>query len=347
MTDRPFRSTLGPQGAACAGLGSPFMARLMALMAARDWPDTALTRRLFDWPGDTGGTGAAVALRLAGGLHRLVLSGAAPDLARVYPPHDAPDDALWAAVHAALTEHEAALDAALDLPPQTNEVRRSAALSAAGHWLARRIGLPMSLSEIGASAGLNLNWDRFGLDIGGQSFGPPDAVLRLDPDWRGALPPATPPRVVDRRGVDLNPLDASDPADRLRLLSFLWPDQTHRLDRTRAALTLPPARVDRGDMLPWLQGRLAKPQPGRLHLVFHTIVFSYLPDATRAAAEDALASAGAAATPEAPLARFAMEAGGPHAILTLQLWPDGGTMAMGLAGYHGEWLDWQPPEGSA
>ena len=80
-----LREAFLAQATACADLDSPFMARLCRVMAERLTPDTPLSRRLFDWPGDLSPRGASVPLRLAGALHALVLRGDAA-LRAVYPP---------------------------------------------------------------------------------------------------------------------------------------------------------------------------------------------------------------------------------------------------------------------
>jgi hypothetical protein len=335
-----FHASLLPQARACRDLGSPFMERLMLLLHNRLAPGTQLADRLLSWSGDASHTGAAVALRLAGGLHGLVLAGEDAALAAVYPPQEASDAALWQAVAGAMQRHAAALDRALERAPQTNEVRRSAVLIAAAQLLAQRFALPLVLSEIGASAGLNLLWDRYALMVGSRRSGPPDAVLTLAPDWRGPPPPAASPVIAARRGVDLAPIDPALPADRLRLLSYIWPDQTERFARTSVALALPSAPVDRGDVLPWLESRLAAPCPGQLHLVFHTLCWPYLSAETQARCTALLQAAGARATDRAPLAHLAMEptADRTHTALRLTLWP--GTEDLGAAGFHGEWVAW-------
>ncbi len=324
-------------------LGSPFTARILRLLADRLQPDSALTRRLFDWPGDIGPGAASVPLRLLGGLHALVLHGDAPDLAACYPPNQPPDDdRLWQVITAAMRDHAVFLDTWLDSPPQTNEVRRAAVMIAAGHWLADHYGLPMTLSELGASGGLNLMWDRFALTVNGQMFGPKDAAFTLSPDWTGPAPPNASPIVTERRGVDLNPLDPHDPKDALRLTAYLWADQPARLARTRAAIGVARAPVDKGDAAAWLTGRLAHPRPGHLHLVYHTIAWQYFPPETQKSCLEALQTAGQNATPDAPLARLSMEAdGGKGAAITLWLWPEGHKILLGRVDFHGRWLDWQ------
>jgi hypothetical protein len=340
-----LRAALRHQSRACASLGSPFNARLLGLIADRLQPGTALADRLLGWPGDISPRGASVPLRLAGALHGLVLDGAAPDLAAAYPPHDVGDDTLWLAVNAALHSHAARIDDWLNRPPQTNEVGRSAVLIALGHWLTARYGLPLILSELGASAGLNLMWDRYALDLPGARLGPDDAVLRLAPDWTGTTPVRATPAVADRRGTDLTPLDPADAKDRLRLSAYIWPDQTDRLTRTTAALAAARAPVDRADAANWLASRLCKPAMGHLHLICHTIAWQYFPPATQSRARAQIESAAAHATPTSPLAWFAMEAdsNSPGAALTLRLWPGDLTLNMGRADFHGRWIDWQPP----
>ena len=321
-------------------------ARLLYGLADRIQPGRALADKLLAWPGDISGRGASLPLRLAGGLHALVRTGQDAALAAAYAnPASVTDDELTTLALAAMARHEAFLLGWIESPPQTNEVRRSAVLIAAGHLLAERTGLPLVLSELGASAGLNLLWDRYALRIGAETFGPPDPVLTLSPNWYGPLPPRTRPQVADRAGADLNPLDPV--ADRLRLLSYIWADQTDRLNRTEAALNAATSlrpRVDRADAIDWLETRLAQPRPGQLHLIYHTIAWQYFPPAIQARGAALLAAAGARATPQAPLAHLAMEADGasPGAGLTLTLWPGNLRIANGRADFHGRWIDWSP-----
>jgi hypothetical protein len=57
-------------------------------------------------------------------------------------------------------------------PPQNNEVRRSAALIAGAQVALEHFQRPIVLSELGASAGLNLMWKHYALDIACQVTGP-------------------------------------------------------------------------------------------------------------------------------------------------------------------------------
>nr|WP_283055202.1 DUF2332 family protein [Thetidibacter halocola] len=335
-----MRGAFRDQAGHCAAMDSPFMDRLCRMLADRLQPGTALTDRLFGWPGDVGPKVDSLPLRLCGGLHALRLQGRA-GLAAVYPPNAADDETLWQAVDGALTTEAQFLNDWIDSPPQTNEVRRSAPLIALGHWLAARYGLPMVTSELGASGGLNLRWDAYALEIDGRRWGAADPALVLRPDWSGPLPPETRPHVVERRGVDLNPLDPARAEDRLRLMAYLWADQPARLDLTRAAIAAAGDPVDRADAVDWLATR-AEPRPGHLHLVYSTVAWQYLPSAARDRGAAILAAAGARATPDAPLAWFGMEADSrtEGAALTLRLWPGDLAFDMGRADFHGRWVRW-------
>ena len=191
---------------------------------------------------------------------------------------------------------------------------------------------------MGTRNGLNLNWDRYALQGPSWRRGPIDAA----PDWHGIPPPEVTAHVATRRGCDLNPLDPV--RDRLRLLSYLWPDQAKRLALPRAALGLTPAPVYRADAGDWLAGR-ALLYHGHCHLICHTIDWQYFPAATAARARIAIEAAGAAASAAAPLAWFGMEGDGraPGAALTLRLWPGDLRLDLGRVDFHGRWVDWRAP----
>ncbi len=324
------------QAASCAALGSPFTARLMAMLGERMAPGHgAVAERLHGWRGDVASSGASLPLRLAGGLHALALGGH-EGLRACYPPCEGPD---WDAVSAALTDEAPFLLDWIASPPQTNEPRRAAALRAAGQWLAARHGLPLEILELGASAGLNLWWNRYALAVGDATFGPADPVLTLAPDWPGPPPPAVEPVVASRRGVDVAPVPPV--RDALRLRAYTWPDQPDRMARLDAALTLPPAPVDRADAADWLEA-LPPPPPGTTRMIAHTVAWQYFSGDTAARARAAIERMGAAATVDAPVAWFGMEAdGGRGAALTLRSWPGGRVRAAGWADFHGRWVDWR------
>ncbi|MCB1337350.1 MAG: DUF2332 family protein [Maritimibacter sp.] len=334
------------------GLGSPFTAKVLTVMARKLTPGTPVVDRMLAWRGDISNRGASLPLRLLGGLHALVLTGECPTLAACYPPNACPsEEVLGRALDTAMERHADTLMRWLDTAPQTNEVRRSAVLIAGAHWLAAKFGLAdFVVSELGAAAGLNLMWDRFRLDLAWGVLGPRGATVRLDPEWIGPAPPegpnGKPVRIVDARGVDVAPLDPHDPADALRLTSYIWPDQPWRIERARAAIDMCDVTVDKADAGEWLERRLATPRPGAIHLVTHTVAWQYFPEETRARCLRAMERAGARATAEAPLARLSMEGDerkGEGAPIELTIWPGNHHLNLGRADFHGRWVDWDAP----
>jgi len=291
------------QEKACAALGSDFMGRLMGLFARRLTPDGAVSGAVLQWQGDPAPYADNVPLRLAGALHGLKLSGLA--LVDVYPPHSVSDDQLWQAVSLAMQDHEARLLHWLSLPPQTNEVRRSAVVLAAMSFLMDRCELPFQVFELGCSGGLNLFADQFSLRVCDAHIGQNGSSVTLTPDWSGTEPSGYTPRVLSRRGVDINPLDPTLADDQLRLLAYLWPDQPDRIERTKAAIeiaTRNQASIDQADAGEWLTRVLEAPTDGAQRLVFHTIAWQYFPAKTARLAMQALDNAGECATRDAPLA---------------------------------------------
>lgn len=341
-----FREHARAQATACAALGSPFMSRLLSILAEKLAPGSAVADRLLNWPTDRLGPDAA-ALRLTGALHYLVLSGQAPMLARLYEQPDAATDSqLWRIVDAAMRLHAAEIFRTLECAPQTNELRRSAVLIATAHWLSARFKLPLVLSELGSAAGLNLLWDSYTLEIGESRFGAYDRSVLLTPAWSGDLPEPVVPVIRARAGVDLNPLDPD--SDRLRLLSYLWPDQPARLESTIRALDLASAlkpEIARANVIDWLEARLARPVPKAIHLVFHTIAWQYFTADDQARGLALLARAGAQCRADEPLAHFSMEddGEGPGAALVLHLWPQNHRFDLGRADFHGRWVEWNAP----
>lgn len=333
------------QAAACRSLGSPFTAAVCEALAGGLDDASAFGRRILYWSGRP--KADALPLRAAGALHRLARSGHAPGLAGVYPPNVAQPSALWPAITAAIADHDAFLTAFLASPPQTNETGRSAAILGGALTIAAETGLPLQTYEIGASAGLNLHFDRYAYDLGVGRWGDPGAAVRLSCAWTGATPQLDAPlRILDRSGCDVNPLDPLLQSDRERLLAYVWPDQAERLARMQTALAHAGARserVERADAAEWVERRLSEPAPaGCVRVLLHTVVWQYLPAETRVRLSRRIEAAGAAATERAPFAWLRMEADGDQgsAALALNLWPGGALRLLGRADFHGRWVRW-------
>lgn len=335
------------QAESCAALGSPFTANLCRLFANHLTRQGRVADRLLDWPGDTSSRGASVPLRMAAALHALVLTGRAKQLADFYPPQgDASgQDDFWPTIQRILLAEERFILDWLKSAPQTNEPARSGPLRAGFQQIVALSDRPLVLSEVGASAGLNLNWDHYRLIIGQQKFGPDNAALDLTPQWNGPTPPATTPIIRSRQGCDLNPIDLTDPAQQLRMLAYLWPDQPDRAARMKqafACISKNPVTVVKADALDWLQRRLSLDHDGATHVIYHSVAWQYLDPSAQAQGNQMIANAGRNATPDTPLARLQMETDGQAngAALTLQIWPGAKIYHLGRADFHGRWVDW-------
>jgi len=138
---------------------------------------------------------------------------------------------------------------------QTNEVRRCAYLFPAFSFISQQSPEnPLALIEVGSSAGLHLNWDRYAYDFGtGKLYDDPNARVRIQSEWRGTQQPQLPdsfPKVVDRAGIDLHIVDMNDPQEARWLRSLVWPDQPHRMKLINNAIKLlkaAPVRLIEGD----------------------------------------------------------------------------------------------------
>lgn len=329
-------------------LASPLYAAVLDAVIA-DVEQGGPCRRVFDAaPPELDPIPDALVLRFLGALHRIVLAGRAPSLARWYPTaggHFTPGDDPSADVVAAVAVHEAELVAGLSEPVQTNEVGRCATLAVGFTALLRRFRLPLRLLEVGASAGLNLRWDRWRYESGATAWGDPDAPLRFADDvYRDPAPDVSAPcapavAVVARRGCDRSPIDPLTERGRMLLRSFVWPDQAARLARLDAAIAVAaevPASVDAADAGEWVAARLSEAAPEVTTVVYHSIVWQYLPPASR----DRVQAAFAAARPDAPLAWLRMEPPedpSDAAELRLTTWSAAGREESLLArsGYHG------------
>jgi len=220
---------------------------------------------------------------------------------------------VWRAARAFLARETSWVAEFIRSAPQTNEIRRSIGLLIGFLDLAARFDLPIETLEIGASAGLNLCWDRFAYRTNAWSWGSGGRPL-IDTAWSGSLPILdAAPRVRARAACDLNPPDIRDPEQRQRLRAYVWPDQADRLARLDGAADVAlehGVRVERADAATWLEERLARRAPDALTVVYHSVFYQYPPRETRARIKRAIERAGEAGG--APLAWLRLE---PEAVL--------------------------------
>lgn len=346
-----FASALEWQARHAEENGAPATARVIRALAGVRGSDTATGRRIANWPGLT--LKDAMPLRIAGGFHHLLLTGADDRLAEVYSGTVTDQAAVDALVLDLTHCFDARLLPWLDGPPQTNEAGRAASIMAGLLWLAQRVCSPrFDLFELGASAGVNTMIDRYFFRLGDTEVGSSSSPMRIVPEWRGPAPPAPPAgfAITSVKGCDIAPINLADPAAALRLKAYVWPDAGERMARIDAAIALagaqPPDLIaaDAGD---FAAAMLARPaQPGTARVMFHSIMWQYLPPITQARITAAFEAEGAAATPETPLGWIALETD-PATFrheLRVRLWDGdshkGEEHLLSHAHPHGAWVEW-------
>ncbi|MBU3977217.1 DUF2332 domain-containing protein [Propionicimonas sp.] len=163
--------------------------------------------------------------------------------------------------------------------PQTNEIGRSSLLLVGLSLLAAEVG-PLAHLDVGASAGLNLLVDRFRYDYDGHHVGAGQIELRcgIRGESRPELLPSALPVITSRLGLDLNPVEVSDPEQVRWLEACVWPDQPDRFERLRLALAEAAkhkARLLAGDAIDDLEAAVAELGPGH-PVVTTSWVLNYL-----------------------------------------------------------------------
>jgi hypothetical protein len=209
------------------------------------------------------------------------------------------------------------------------------------------------MMELGASAGLNLNWDRFAYahpPWGRAGLSGPAIPTRVEgpvPKWRDIA-------IASRAACDQNPLDAADAGDRLRLRSYVWADQTPRMERLNAALDLARTtgvKPEKADAAEWVSRKLAGDLPAGTSVVYHSVFYQYPPREVRNAIKAGIEEAGTRTTADRRLAwvRFEPESvisenrGSLRYVLNVIVWEAGRQTEATLAEVdpHGRSMVWR------
>lgn len=349
---------------------------------ARAYPDLKLYRRLSEGAAKdpeicdllgVAGAGQARPVLLFAAVHDLVLSDPDLALARWYasvtPPGELAEGDPWATFRATCLEHRDELAAVIATrSTQTNEVNRAvlvAVLVAAG--CADIPDVPVSLVELGTSAGLLLGTDRYAVSVGDVVVGDTSSTVQCAGGVIGDVAPdlsTLPDRIVDRVGIDRDPVDLGDP-ERVRWLeACLWPDEPWRIERFRAAVSVlraDPPRVVAGDMVGDLDAVVASLDASSHLVVFDTWALTYVAKEQRdgvAAVATRVAEGGrpvswlSAEPPGAvpgivpPGVTDSIEEAAIDTVLGMRRWRRGAELrpqALGWAHPHGNWVDLVAP----
>lgn len=326
-----------------ASHGSPLYARL-AHAVAEDASLLALTTERR--------TGQPSANLLFAAVHFLLLGGVDHPLRRFYPTIGgacAVDDDAVPQFRAFCAQHHDDIVALIRARvTNTNEVQRCAALAPGLCDVARATQRPLALIELGPSAGLNLNFDRYAYRYagkGGDSLAWGPSALTIECALRGSRPPLPEraPQVAWRRGVELNRVDLSDADDRLWLKALIWPDRVDRLRRLESALDIArfaPPEIEIGDAAARLPAIIDAARQDAALCIFHSAFLYQLPGETRTRLDDICKDASLAR----PIWRLSFDWAGVEGEtpLTLQRWNRGEVAATHLADTddHGQWINW-------
>ena len=231
---------------------------------------------------------------------------------------------------------------------QTNVVRRCAVLlpafaEAIGEARERRL----SLVAIGASAGLNLFWDRYAYSYSdGRRWGDGGSSVQLSSVVRGEGRPPLPTSIPDvgfRLGLDLNPVDIRDPDAVAWLKALVWPERREEaliLDNAIELAQDNPPHLLTGDALELLSEVLRGIPPDSTLCLYHSHMLNQLSPQARGRFEEIIDQHGAVR--DLNLISLEGRAGGHHSAIELTQYQSGSKTTRHLADCdsHGNWIQW-------
>lgn len=168
---------------------------------------------------------------------------------------------------------------------QTNEVRRCGYLYPSFCYIFNKVNKPLSLIEIGTSAGLQLLWDTYNYSYGNNEiYGDKQSNVHIRSEIIGDNFPlllTKSPPVVSRLGLDLHISDLGNSEDHLWLKSLIWPEHRERLELfEKAALHFKknPVSLLEGDGVAFLSDVVEHTPIDSVLCIFHTHVANQLPE---------------------------------------------------------------------
>lgn len=234
---------------------------------------------------------------------------------------------------------------------QTCVVHRSAILLPALGTLPRVVGAGgrVGLLEIGPSAGLNLRLDRYRYvyagEAGSVSWGDPEARPSLVSEVRGASLPPMPARleVVARLGLELAPIDLTDPLAVRWLRALIWPEHQERsrsMDEALSVAQACPAEILAGDATTDIEAAVERMPANAPRVVFATHALYQIP----AEGQEAMLAGLARASREQPVDLVVMESNraGESRIdwLAFENGERGEDVVLAHSDSHGRWIEW-------
>ncbi|GCE23511.1 DUF2332 domain-containing protein [Dictyobacter kobayashii] len=285
-------------------------------------------------------------------VHYLLLSGIQHPLAAFYPSLTTLPEisiGVYPVFRNFCREHtEQIIDIISSRGVQTNEVCRCACLLPMFE-IAAQLGRkrPLAIIEIGTSAGLNLLWDQYSYRYSDVfSSGTRTSALQLDCDLQGSRIPPFPaelPNVTLRVGLDLHPINISDPDAVLWLRALIWPEHSERVVRLQRALEI--ARQQRplimaGDALKLLPVIMTNVPADTTLCVFHSFTLNQFSDEGRKQLSNILVNASKSREIFRISYESQSESEDPVLELYLYLQSLETKQVLARASAHGSWLEW-------
>ena len=230
---------------------------------------------------------------------------------------------------------------------QTNEVARCTFLLPAYNVVNALTGRPIALIEVGTSAGLTQNVDRYGYRYQSTREGAElgqGSPVQLQCDTGDSLPAPVQavPQIEWRTGMDLHPVDISDEDQARWLQALVWPDQVERHLRLAAAVEVAriyPPTVEGGDAFAVVP-RLVEAAPEEAAVVIqHSWVLNQFSATDRTRFYRMLDDLAV----DRSIYRVSGEAldGAPGTVLELTIHgPHRSTRELAAVHYHGDWIKW-------
>ncbi len=226
---------------------------------------------------------------LFGAVHYLLLKGNEHSLRSYYPsitnPPEDMDNKTFRGFKDFCNKYRDEITSILETKKvQTNEVRRCGYLYPIFSWIYNETEKPLSLIEIGTSAGLQLLWDHYSYSYGtAETFGTKGAHLHITSEVRGDHFPnllSESPPIASKIGIDLTISDLSNPEDYLWLKALIWPEHQERLElfhNAAACLKEHPVKLVEGDGVRLLPDVVQTIPEDSVICIFHTHVANQIP----------------------------------------------------------------------
>lgn len=201
------------------------------------------------------------------------------DLSNYYSLAKAIDDDLYPVFKEFALSHRAeVIDLLKTRLVQTNEVNRCTYLYPMFCEIQELAKGPLTVVEIGASAGLNLCCDRYRYETADLIYGDPSSSFTLHCEFRSPFPygEIKPAPVFTRRvAIDINTIDMNQDEDRCWMRALIWPEHLDRRERFDGALSITrktPIEYVEGNGVDLLNRLLTSESADTAICIFHTHV---------------------------------------------------------------------------